>query len=204
MKVAEERNKKWAILCSGWGNNARDVIEATSNSTLKNINISLLIYDETPCGAAQMAEHHNIEALQISRSDFPEIESHQRKLIDEITKREIDFIFLLNYKYLIRKEMLNAFPNRILNVHPSLFPSFLGTKTAIQDALEYGVKITGITTHIIDHNYDRGIILCQEVIRINKKDTFDTLYPNFRKKGLKIILKTITMIQNKENELNEK
>ena len=102
---------------------------------------------------------------------------------------------MLNFKYIIKDDMLSAFPNRILNVHPSLFPSFLGTKTAIQDALDYGVKVTGITTHIIDDKIDEGNIICQTPIRINKNDTFDSLYPKFVKKGKKIIIKTIHKIE---------
>jgi len=91
--------------------------------------------------------------------------------------------------------MLKAFPNRIINIHPSLFPSFLGTKTAIQDALEYGVKVTGITTHIIDDKLDEGVILCQTPIRVDDKDTFDTLYPKFAEEGKVIIKETINKIE---------
>jgi len=100
--------------------------------------------------------------------------------------------------------MLKAFNNQIINIHPSLFPSFLGTKTAIQDALAYGVKITGITTHIIDEKLDEGIILAQEAIKINSNDNFDSLYPKFAKKGKKIVLKTIRIIERLHFKTNEK
>ena len=90
--------------------------------------------------------------------------------------------------------MLSTFPNRIINIHPALFTSFLGTKTANQDALAYGVKITGISTHIINHEYDKGIILNQVAIKINDNDNFELLYTKFRKKGLKIIVKTINKL----------
>ncbi|MEW7291827.1 formyltransferase family protein [Aquimarina sp. 2304DJ70-9] len=185
----------WAILASGWGLSARNTIEAFEKDTFKKSHISVLIYEQEPCGAAEKAREIGIETIRLVKKDFPNLISYQKKLIEELKKRNIDYIFMLAYKYLIKDEMLAAFPNRILNIHPSLFPSFLGTQTAIQDALDYGVKITGITTHIIDDKLDEGIILCQEPIRIKKDDTFETLYPKFTKKGKKVIAKTIKKIE---------
>lgn len=199
----DEKNNsalKWVILCSGWGANAVDVIEEYSNSLSNSYKIALIIYESENCGAAQTAKKQGIETLKIKRSDYKDAKTHQLKLIEEIKNRDIEHIFMMNYKYLIRGDMLLAFPNKIVNVHPSLFPSFLGTKTAIQDALSYGVKITGITTHIIDNQYDRGIIICQESIRIKANDDFDSLYPRFRKKGKKIILKTLEKVTEKSKK----
>ena len=187
---------KWAILCSGWGANAKDVMEEYSNNHKISdcLEIGLLIYDSDNCGAAETAEKIGIPTLQLKRSDFETSKNHQKEIIDVLKKNDIDFIFMLNYKYLILEEMLNSFPNRILNVHPSLFPSFLATTTAIQDAIAYGVKITGITTHIIDDKYDQGKILFQSPIKVRADDDFESLYPKFRKKGKKIILKTMLSI----------
>ena len=190
---------KWAILCSGWGNNVIDVVNAYSNSKVykDQFEISVFIYDNAQCGAAEVTKNVGIESLLIPRINFQNSVSHQDKIMNELKKRNIEFIFLMNYKYLIRQAMLKSFYNRIINVHPSLFPSFLATTSAIQDALAYGVKITGITTHIIDDQYDRGIILFQVPIKVKDKDTFDTLYPKFKKKGCKIILKTMKAISKK-------
>lgn len=190
-----EKKINWAILVTGWGRNAKDTIEAYTKGVLKKSIIKLVVYEDLPCGAKDVAEQFNIETVQLKKSDFLNAMDYQSKLTIELKKRNIDYVFMLNYKYIIKKEMLEAFPNRIVNIHPSLFPSFLGTKTAIQDALAYGVKITGITTHFIDSEIDRGSILCQEAIKVKKNDTFDTIYPKFAKKGLKIILKTIKIIE---------
>ena len=191
----KENNIKWAILCTGWGRNAKDIIDVHTKNTTTTSTIQLVVYENEPCGAAEAARANNIETLLVKRADFDSATTYQKHLIKEILKRGIDYIFLLNYKYLVRADMLAAFPNRIINIHPSLFPSFLATKTAIQDALAYGVKITGITTHIIDEHYDRGTILCQIPIKVKKEDTFETLYPKFASKGLKIIEKTIRLIE---------
>jgi phosphoribosylglycinamide formyltransferase-1 len=190
--------KKWAFLCSGIGNNIIDVIEEYKNhSEIKyNFEISLIIYDNSEFLAADVAKNINIDVLKISRESFVNPNEHQKKISYEIEKKEIDFIFLLNYKFLIREEMLNKFQNRIINIHPSLFPSFIATKTSIQDAIAYGVKITGITTHIIDNEYDKGIILHQTPIKIKSDSTFETIYPKFRKKGKTIILKTMQTVSN--------
>ncbi|RTE53806.1 phosphoribosylglycinamide formyltransferase [Arenibacter aquaticus] len=188
----KQNHIQWAILCTGWGRNAKDIIKALhkdNNSLASRIN--LLIYGQEPCGAAEEAKKHEIETLLVRRSDFPTMEAYQNHILLLLKKKSIDRVFLLNYKYRIREALLQGFPNRIYNVHPSLFPSFLGTKTAIQDALDYGVKITGITTHIIDHELDKGTILQQQAIKIKAGDTFETLYPKFAKKGKKIILRTM-------------
>ncbi|WP_103865529.1 formyltransferase family protein [Aquimarina sp. I32.4] len=204
--MSTEQKIDWAILVTGWGRNARDTIEAFSNKKFKKSKISLVIYEEEPCGAAEIAKETGIETLQMFKKDYPNLKSYQVKLIEELKNRNIDYVFMLNYKYIIKQDMLSAFPNQILNIHPSLFPSFLGTKTAIQDALEYGVRITGITTHIIDDKLDEGVILCQTPIKVKKKDTFETLYPKFAKKGRKIIIDTIRLIEElhfQETHTNE-
>ncbi|PKV50990.1 phosphoribosylglycinamide formyltransferase-1 [Aquimarina sp. MAR_2010_214] len=190
-----EQKINWAILVTGWGRNAKDTIEAFNDQKFKKSKISLVVYEEEPCGAAEIAEETGIETLQLFKKDFSNLGTYQIKLIEELKNRKIDYVFMLNYKYIIKQDMLSAFPDRIINIHPSIFPSFLGTKTAIQDALEYGVRITGITTHIIDDKLDEGIILCQTPIKVKKEDTFDTLYPKFAKKGKKIIINTIRLIE---------
>jgi phosphoribosylglycinamide formyltransferase-1 len=188
---------KWAILVTGWGRNAKDTLKAFVKKKLNNSTINLVIYESEPCGAKDYAEKHGIETLQVLRKNFTSNLKYQDHLITEIKKRNIDYVFMLNFKYIIKENMLNAFSNRIVNIHPSLFPSFLATKTAIQDALDYGVKVTGITTHIIDDKIDEGTILCQTPIKVAATDTFDTLYPKFAKKGKKIILDTIAEIEKK-------
>jgi phosphoribosylglycinamide formyltransferase-1 len=194
--MKSDQNIKWAILVTGWGRNAKDTLKAFVKHKLERSTINLVVYEDEPCGAKDYAEKHGIETLQVLRRNFNDRITYQEHLIREIQARHIDYIFMLNFKYIIKGQMLSAFPNRIINIHPSLFPSFLATKTAIQDALDYGVKITGITTHIIDDKIDEGTILCQRAIKVAKTDTFDTLYPKFAKQGKKIILETIALVEN--------
>jgi len=195
--MSTESNIKWAFLCSSWGRNAKDTLDVYLSNGFNSSEVGLVVYEETPCGAADLAKENNIETLMLPITNFKNTKEYQTALVQELQKRAITHLFLMGYKHILKSEALEAFPNRIINVHPSLFPSFLGTKTAIQDALDYGVKVTGITTHVIDHKIDMGTILCQEPIRINENDTFETLCPKFSKKGLTIILETIQLVENK-------
>ena len=193
--MSTERQKlRWAILTTGWGNSAVKAIEAFNEGKIEESNIVLLVYENEPSGAAEVAKNSGIEALQFQRSSFDSQLSYQKSLCNELKKRDIDYIFMLGFKYIIREEMLNIYPNKIINIHPSLFPSFLATKTAIQDALDYGVKISGVTTHIIDNKIDEGIIICQEPVVFNENDTFETLYPQFIEKGKKATINTMKLI----------
>ena len=188
------KSVKWAFMCSFWGKNAMDVIGwHAQNDNLHKI--GLVICEQDKCGAMEEAIKHNVKCIQVKPSDFSNKAEYDTKILDILLKERITHIFLLGYQHLIKKPILDAFPNRIANVHPSLFPSFLGTKTAIQDALEYGVKVTGITTHLIDHRFDRGTIIKQEPIKIDDTDTFETLYPKFSEKGLPIILDTMRIVE---------
>ena len=190
-----DRNIKWAFLCSFWGNNAKDAIAwHAENGQIDKI--GMVIYEQENCGAADEAKLNGIKHVRMPLKDFDNKRDHQAKMVDILLENGITHIFLLGFEHLIRKQMLDAFPNKIANIHPSLFPSFLATKTAIQDALDYGVKVTGITTHIIDDRFDRGTILCQEPVRIDEGDTFDTLYPKFSSKGLPLIIESMKLMEN--------
>ena len=191
----QENRLKWAILTTGWGRNAKDTIEASQKGMLKRSDIKLLVYQDLPSGASESAEAADIESLRLIRKDFESAQAYQAHIVKELQKRDIDYVFLLSFKYIIREQMLSAFPNRIINIHPSLFPSFLGTVTAIQEALDYGVKVSGITTHIIDERVDYGEILCQEPIHFGDHETFDSVYPKFAATAPLLILKTIEKIE---------
>lgn len=193
--MSTDQKLKWAILTTGWGRNAKDTIEAFQNGLQERSKIDVLVYQSEPSGAAEAAKLAGIAAVKLVRKDFDGMEAYQNAIVAELKNRTIDYVLLLSFKYIVKKQFLEAFPNRIINIHPSLFPSFLATTTAIQEALDYGVKISGITTHIIDNKIDEGTILCQEAIRFDEGETFDSVYPKFAEKGRKIILDTIALIE---------
>ncbi len=195
-----DQKLKWAILVTGWGRNAKDTIEAFQKGMLKRSSIDLLIYQSLPSGAVEAAERAGIDSKRFIRKDYDSAEAYQEAISKALKGHNIDYVLLLSFKYIIRQGLLKAFPDRIINIHPSLFPSFLATTTAIQEALDYGVKVSGITTHIIDDKIDQGSILCQEPIRFDEGETFESVYPKFAEKGRKIILDTIALIEEKHFE----
>jgi phosphoribosylglycinamide formyltransferase-1 len=193
MKLEKMKKTKWAFLISLWGRSAYHALEAYEKGLMPNVEVCILIYEKEPSGALDKAISLGIPTLKMVRNVEETRNQYQHRICEELLKKEIDYIFLLGFEHIIRQELLDNFPNRIINVHPSLLPSFKGTN-AIYQALNYGSKISGVTTHIIDGKIDEGEILFQEPIKISKEDTFETLDPKFLEVGKQIILDTINSL----------
>lgn len=191
----ETHNIRWALLCTGWGRSACHVLDAFANGSFQSSVISIVIYENEPCGAAERAREIGVPILQLKRSSFESGLAYQMNMVDILREHAIDYIFLLSYKYIVRKRWLQAFPDRIVNIHPSLLPSFKGTMTAIQDAMAYGVTISGITTHFIDDKVDEGTIIDQYPVRFEADDTFETLDQKFNQGGKILVTRTIQQVE---------
>jgi len=140
------------------------IIEACQNKTLKAIPKLVISSQETAKGIDK-ARHHGIET---------KICQHDEDILKQLNNHQIDLVILAGYMKLIGKTILNAYPHRVLNIHPSLLPSFKGLN-AQKQAFDYGVKITGCTVHIVDEKIDNGPILGQSAVRVKKKDTLAIL-----------------------------
>lgn len=191
------KNKQWAILMSGWGRSALKTLELYEEERLKGHDLGLIVYEQKDNGVLERAQETGIDTLHLPRSSFESEKSYYDELIEHLHRHRIDFLFLLGYKHIIREPLLSQYPDKIVNIHPSLLPSFRG-KRAIQQAMNYGVKVTGITTHLIDEELDRGKILCQRCIRIGDGESFDDLDLRFVEEGKKIIEDTFNEILNHE------
>ncbi|MDG1572723.1 formyltransferase family protein [Robiginitalea sp. M366] len=187
---------KWAFLCSGYGNSAQACLDLQEAGRLGQHQIAALVTDGQQTPLEARCREMGITVFNTSARAFPSIEAYQQDLIGKLQALEVDYVFMLAYKYRIRDAMLQAFPNRILNVHPSLLPAFRNTSKAIQEALDMGVRVSGITTHIIDAEIDRGVILCQEPIRLEPGDTVESVYPRFLQTGKKILCDTFREVAN--------
>ena len=190
-------NIRWAILTSGFGRNVMDCLDLQRAGVLGPNQFVCLVTHGQETMVQDIAREMGLVIREDSPKDYETVELYEKDLADFLKRHAIDFIFLLNYKYRIRLPLLEAFPNKILNIHPSLLPSFANTKTAIQDAMVYGVKMTGITTHIIDEQLDKGIILCQKARPIESEDTFDTLEEKFVGVAPEILRETILLASEK-------
>lgn len=188
---------RWAFLLSGYGASAISCFDLYKKTLHNSHEFVVLITDGQKTPAEEVCKSLGMQVITDSARSFDSIEAYQIHLIDKFKSLEIDYIFLLNYHYRIRSIMLDAFSNRIINIHPSLLPSFKNTKSAIQDAMKYGVKVSGITTHIIDEEIDGGIILVQKPVMFEKNEHFDTIIQKYRDIAPQVFLDTFNLI--KEN-----
>ena len=169
--------KKIAVFATGSGSDIQSVIDENEREPF--CEISLLVASKEGIYALERAKAHNIEAIVRSKKDFPSNEEMFEDIIRELNARNIDFVVLAGYLNMIAENFVKAFPDRIINIHPSLIPSFCGKGyyglNVHRAALEYGVKISGCTVHFVDEHYDSGAIILQRCVPVLEDDTPETL-----------------------------
>ena len=171
--------KKVAVLVSGGGTNLQAIIDAKANGLIKNAEISLVISNKASAFALERAEKAGIEAKCIAPSMFDTRELFNKALIEALDEAEIDLVVLAGFLVIIPEEMVAKYRNRIINIHPSLIPSFCGTGyyglKVHEKALERGVKLTGATVHFVDEGTDSGPIILQKAVEVKDDDTAESL-----------------------------
>ncbi len=171
--------KKVAVLVSGGGTNLQAIIDAKSKGIIKNAEISLVISNKASAFALERAEKAGIEARCIAPSMFDTRELFNKALIKALDEAEIDLVVLAGFLVIIPEEMVAKYRNRIINIHPSLIPSFCGTGyyglKVHEKALERGVKLTGATVHFVDEGTDSGPIILQKAVEVKDDDTAESL-----------------------------
>lgn len=171
--------KKAAVLVSGGGTNLQAIIDAKASGLIRNAEISLVISNNPSAYALTRAKNVGIKASCISPSEFDSREAFNKALTDALIEAEIDLVVLAGFLVIIPYEMVEKFRNRIINVHPSLIPSFCGTGCyglkVHEKALSRGVKITGATVHFVDEGTDTGPIILQKAVEVKDGDTAETL-----------------------------
>lgn len=191
------KKNNWAILISGWGRSALKTLELKKEGKLKNHEIKMIFYETEENGVQSLAEEMGIYCSYLPKTEFADQNAYYIELNKQAKEMDVNTLFLMGYKHIIREPLLSMFHNRIVNIHPSLLPSFRGKK-AIQQAMDYGVKITGITTHLIDEEVDMGTILCQRCIPIQSDESFEEIDERFVVEGKKIIEDTFEEIEKYE------
>ena len=171
--------KKAAVLVSGGGTNLQAIIDAKASGLIRNAEISLVISNNPSAYALTRAKNAGIKASCISPSEFDSREAFNKALTDALIEAEIDLVVLAGFLVIIPYEMVEKFRNRIINVHPSLIPSFCGTGCyglkVHEKALSRGVKITGATVHFVDEGTDTGPIILQKAVEVKDGDTAEIL-----------------------------
>ena len=161
------------VLISGSGTNLQAIIDAIDAGTL-DAEVSVVISNHESARGLDRARKHNMAAVFIDRSNFSSPREYNARIRDELRDRGVDWVVMAGYMRLLGPEVLQFFPNRVINLHPALLPSFPGA-SGIKDAFDYGVKMTGVTVHFANEKFDEGPILAQEAIPIAEDDTVVTL-----------------------------
>ncbi len=173
------KTKKIAVLVSGGGTNLQALIDAEGRGELGNGKITLVIASKPGVFALERAEKAGIVSLVLARRDYETIADYSKALADALTDAGIDLVVLAGFLTIIDEQVYRAFPNRILNVHPALIPSFCGKGFyglhVHEAALEKGVKISGATVHIVTPECDAGPIVLQKAVEVMEGDTPEAL-----------------------------
>lgn len=162
-----------AVFCSGNGSNFQAIVDA-SRKGLFRAKVALMVCDNPKAYAIKRAEKEKIETLIIERANFLSKQKFEARIIKELKKEKIELICLAGYMRILSSGVVERYRNRILNIHPAILPLFKGTHS-IKDALDYGVKVTGVTVHFVNEDMDAGPIILQEAVKIKPDDTEESL-----------------------------
>ena len=171
--------KKIAVLVSGGGTNLQALIDAEKRGELGNGAISLVIASKPGVYALERAANNGIDSMVLARKEYDSIADYSRALADALEAAKIDLVVLAGFLTIIDEQVYERFPNRILNVHPALIPSFCGKGFyglyVHEAALAKGVKVSGATVHIVTPECDAGPIVLQKAVAVKEDDTPETL-----------------------------
>jgi phosphoribosylglycinamide formyltransferase-1 len=180
------------VLASGRGSNFASIVEKIEAGDVPAV-VDVLISDNPEAKALDIARRHGIATAIFRREDYPTNKAHNQAMVDFLKPRAIDLIVLAGYMRIVKAPLLEAYPNRIINIHPALLPSFPGLEGQKQ-ALDYGVKVSGCTVHFVDADMDHGPIILQAVVPVEPDDTVETLSARILKEEHKLLPRAITLI----------
>jgi len=164
---------KIGVLASGRGSNFQAIIDEIEAGKIP-AKIEILIVDNPNAYSIERAKKHGISYLYINPRDFPSKEAFYEKIRDELIARGVELVILAGFMRIVKKPLVDAFQNRIMNIHPALLPSFPGLHGQKQ-AVDYGVRISGCTVHFVDEGVDTGPIIIQAAVPVHPEDTEETL-----------------------------
>ena len=164
---------KLGVLLSGSGTNLQAIIDAIQAGTL-DATIELVVSSRPSAYGLKRAEAAGLQTLTLSKETYEDSFVADMVIATELKRYNVDYVVMAGYMRKVGVPILNTFPNRVLNLHPALLPSFRGAH-AIQDAYEYGVKVTGVTVHLANADYDSGHIIAQRPVVVEEDWTVDQL-----------------------------
>ena len=192
---------KVGVLVSGGGTNLQAILDAIDSGKITNAEVSLVISNNPGAYALERAKKHNIEAVCISPKQFENREEFHKALLAKLKESGVDLIVLAGFLVAIPPMIVKAFPNKIINIHPSLIPSFCGVGYyglhVHEKALARGVRVTGATVHFVDTGTDTGPIILQKAVEVKQGDTPKELQQRVMEQAEWVIMpKAIDLIAN--------
>lgn len=183
---------KIGVLVSGNGTNLQSIIDAAESERI-NASIEMVISDTKNAYALERAKKHGIDSVLVERKNFKNRQAFEEEICRELKSRRVELVCLAGFMRIIGPPLLSAYPERIINIHPALLPSFPGLEAQAQ-ALNYGVKIAGCTVHFVDDQTDHGPIICQSSVEVKEDDTIESLKARILKEEHRIYPKAIELI----------
>ena len=192
---------KMAVLVSGGGTNLQAILDAMDSGRITNAQVSVVISNNENAYALERAKKHGIPAQCVSPKNYETRALFNEALLAAIQSYEVDLVVLAGCLVVIPEIMVKAYPNRIINIHPSLIPAFCGTGyyglKVHEGVLQRGVKVTGATVHFVDEGTDTGPIILQKAVEVEQDDTPEILQRRVMEKAEWIIMpKAIDLIAN--------
>ena len=191
-----------AVLVSGGGTNLQALLDAQMKGILKSGQICLVISNNPNAYALERAKNAGVESKVITKKEVGSQNAFEQKIIDLLEEKQIDIIVLAGFMSILSENFTGRYPERILNVHPSLIPSFCGAGfyglRVHEEALRYGVKVTGATVHFVNEIPDGGKIILQKSVVIRNDDTPEVLQKRVMEQAeLKILPRAVEMVSKK-------
>lgn len=192
---------KIAVCVSGGGTNLQAIIDGIEKQTITNAEIKVVISNNKNAYALERAKQHGIEAVCISPKDYESRDAFNEEFLAKLDSYEVDLVVLAGFLVVIPPQMIKEYRNRIINIHPSLIPSFCGTGyyglKVHEGALARGVKVTGATVHFVDEGTDTGPIILQKAVAVEEGDTPEILQRRVMEQAEWIIMpQAIDLIAN--------
>ena len=200
---------KIAVLVSGGGTNLQAILDAVDNGTITNAKVEVVISNNKNAYALERAKKHGIENFCISPKDFASREEFNDVFLEKLNSYNVDLVVLAGFLVVIPEKMIQAYRNRIINIHPSLIPSFCGTGyyglKVHEGVLARGVKVTGATVHFVDEGTDTGPIILQKAVEVQEGDTPEILQRRVMEQAeWKIMPQAIDLIANGKVTVTDK
>ncbi|MDP8233358.1 MAG: phosphoribosylglycinamide formyltransferase [Candidatus Saelkia tenebricola] len=184
--------KKFSVFASGNGSNLGAIIDAVRAGGI-SAELVLVVSDKKDAYALKRAENAGIEFFCFDPKDYNQKEDYERIIVEKLGKKGVDFIVLAGFMKVLTPYFINIYRNKILNIHPALLPSFPGGR-GVRDALQGGVKFSGVTVHFVDEKVDSGPIILQDIESVLEDDTEDSLLERLHKIEYRLYPKAIQLL----------